>query len=765
MSLSEKFLYEIPDSGEPAKAPEELAEAVKRMAEGVSYYNKTTSHPNGMYEILFQSNSYEGDEGEAELIHSIQGAKVKYTPGQGNHFSVKINWKDNKPGTVIENIGILIHETDEEIKLGHIFSTTPWGIIKKNRTGVGATTLEIRAERNSIIVVPTKSLAYTKYLTGVDETTGKSKYCYVGSEIGIFRESTHPDDIRNYLNDPDIFYKKFLVVADSLPKVINTIGNHVYQNYFLMVDEVDTYQDDSTFRPALPNVIDYYFRFNPYYRCLVSATIKEFSHPEILGEPVIDLKYPTVISPSVKLICGKNLTALVKEQIEALPRDEKIVIAFNKVQSILEIIKMLPTDFQEDCAILCSTYSADHAGRYYRELIENSLPERINFITCTYFVGVDINEQYHLISVSDVNFHYTVLSPDKLTQIRGRCRLTNGIESETILYNFRSDTDKDFNVSSDKRKYLGIAEDMADYVNGLDNITRKYPQLNTTSFINVKEAICEKATAKLGDTNVSLDLIRMNIDHRCAPNYLTIDALCQSLSIIKDVYSSHEKFIEVLQSAGYTIISQEFKDMTETPEQKAIRGEIQAFYDDIEQIAIEGIIRTLEDRKNNGLLTKITIDVLHRNATREQKIFLDRFKSLYQYVPFEELTESLRHISLRKNSDFNEFNNNVIFYVLSDDHSFKIAMQAKLPENTVMHKTEMAQKVNDIFTHFLIDRPMTERNALYNLGLLFETDRIDPRKGLYKIVRHNKENFQWEPLYRIGADANLRQLIKITRKG
>ena len=175
MCLNEKFLFEVYGSGEPTKTPEELAEAAKRISEGISYYNKTATHPNGMYEILHQGNPYAGEEGETELIHSIQGAEVKYTPGQGNHFSVKVNWKNNRPETEIENIGICIHETDEEIKLGHIFSTTPWGIIKKNRTGVGATTLEINAERNSIIVVPTKTLAYTKYMTGWDEITGKNQ--------------------------------------------------------------------------------------------------------------------------------------------------------------------------------------------------------------------------------------------------------------------------------------------------------------------------------------------------------------------------------------------------------------------------------------------------------------------------------------------------------------------------------------------------------------------------------------------------------------
>src|SRR5699024_2364391 len=127
-----------------------------------------------------------------------------------------------------------------------------------------------------------------------DESTGKNKYCYVGSPIGEISQSPNTRDIQSYIKDTDMPYKKFLVVADSLPKLIKAIGEHIYQDYFLMIDEIDTYQDDSTFRPALSDAIDYYFRFNPYHRCLVSATIKEFSHPNVQQEPVIELEYPPV---------------------------------------------------------------------------------------------------------------------------------------------------------------------------------------------------------------------------------------------------------------------------------------------------------------------------------------------------------------------------------------------------------------------------------------------------------------------------------------
>ncbi len=52
-------------------------------------------------------------------------------------------------------------------KMGQVFDRVPYGIIDKTITGLGATTLEIYSEvRSSIIVVPTKALAYNKHITG-----------------------------------------------------------------------------------------------------------------------------------------------------------------------------------------------------------------------------------------------------------------------------------------------------------------------------------------------------------------------------------------------------------------------------------------------------------------------------------------------------------------------------------------------------------------------------------------------------------------------
>ena len=171
--------------------------------------------------------------------------------------------------------------------LQDVFITTPHGLIKKNRTGIGATTLELNSPRNSIIVVPTRALAYEKAASSkIEGESDKYRVLYVGGDITGFVVP----EISDYLMDSSIRYKKFIVVADSLPRLLRIIGKEHYKDYFLMIDEIDSYQYDCSYRPNMENVMDYYFQFPISHRCLVSATIGEFSNKDIVEEPIINVQ-------------------------------------------------------------------------------------------------------------------------------------------------------------------------------------------------------------------------------------------------------------------------------------------------------------------------------------------------------------------------------------------------------------------------------------------------------------------------------------------
>ena len=176
----------------------------------------------------------------------------------------------------------------EGTRISETFSFLPNGRIDKKVTGIGATYRELTSDRHSIIVEPLKSIASLKAFE-LNTVSKQHRAIYVGS----------PTNKHSRLNDKEIKaeikkakdagqYVKIVVVADSLWKVIKAIGKD-YNDYFLMLDEIDTFQTDSGYRERLENTMDDFFRFKN--SCVVSATLGNFSNPKLMEKPLIVFDY------------------------------------------------------------------------------------------------------------------------------------------------------------------------------------------------------------------------------------------------------------------------------------------------------------------------------------------------------------------------------------------------------------------------------------------------------------------------------------------
>ena len=89
------------------------------------------------YEILYASAPEWDKENniadQKKVIQYLNNASVQY----GNiDLKININWIEK--GKSISSIDFIMPQ--DEAKLSDIFITTPYGLIKKNRTGIGATT-------------------------------------------------------------------------------------------------------------------------------------------------------------------------------------------------------------------------------------------------------------------------------------------------------------------------------------------------------------------------------------------------------------------------------------------------------------------------------------------------------------------------------------------------------------------------------------------------------------------------------------------------
>ena len=288
-----------------------------------------------------------------------------------------------------------------------------------------------------------------------------------------------------------------------------------------MVDEIDVLQTDNNFRPQLENVIDYYFMFPSKNRCMVTATMKEFNNPHLKTECRFPITWQYNTHRNMDLLHTDNITQAVIEKVISHPK-EKVFIAYNSILQIRNIIASLDEETRKECAILCSEASIKEAGEYFVPKLgdNDTLPARINFATCCYFTGIDIEDSYHLITVSDVRRSHSMLTLDRMTQIHGRCRKVNGILSETIIYNTLGYVSVMESMDSYAITLLHKAKKVLKVIESADNIMQGDHTL-TDLFAMVKEAIREKAQERIAG-NELINLTRKGCTWKgctCLPQY------------------------------------------------------------------------------------------------------------------------------------------------------------------------------------------------------------------------------------------------------
>ena len=641
--------------------------------------------------------------------------------------------------------------------LGDVLDSIPFGILNKNRTGVGATTLEIEAKRNSIIVCPNKSLAYSKSKSRPDGLLQ-----YVGSPIGDITSSTSPKDIEDYIDeinqkisDGEDVYKKFLVVADSLHKVYEVIATKKksLESYFLLVDEVDMIQSDATYRPKLEDVIDYYFKFPPSNRALVSATIKDFTHDQVQEEPMLVAKYNDKEERQTpyQVIHTNNPNLIVAGYIQERHGDgEKIVIAYNSITDINEIILLLPEELRSRCGVLCSEESKGKVKDYYVELVDKKLEKDITFMTCVYFVGVDINEGFQLVSVVNADVPYTLLSLDRLTQIRGRCRHKEGVITETIYYSTKDSSKYKFgNLKMDeyRSRLLKKADKIMQLYSTMNGFIEEEGEMKDefkSLFDKVKPAIQSYATETMGSLEVSLT--RIDIDKNYKISYFNIDALVEMFDLLNNLYYKKGKLEE---ECGVGIGDTIYLEFTEEQERcrRIVQGDKKERKHELMEVAKEKIlILSNEDR-----LTKEEIEQLKREkGQKDIERYYDWVIDLYEYVEINELLSFLGKDP--ESREYRNYKNGVIFKALEDTNLFKAALLTRFPVSETYYSTNdikafVGEKVEEC-----LHRKVDNENVLTKLFKSFFTTK----KGRgYKVLNVGNDKYP-NPIKRISTNETYR---------
>jgi hypothetical protein len=585
-------------------------------------------------------------------------------------------------------------------KLGNVIPFLPNGIIDKSETGIGATYLEASCSRNSIIVEPTRAIVVSK----------SKKHECLGIIGGITPEQLK-EQIITYLEKRSGKVLKIFVVSDSVKKLISILielGIDVFNEFFYLIDEIEQYQTEASYRGKMSLAIDYYNLFKPEKRALVSATIYEFSNPLLKNESMTKYSYE---KPSIRNVDLRSTNNPTLEAIAVLEKLEgQTLIFFNSIDGIIKLIELgnLP---KEECAVYCGDNSIDKVKEFYQPFTERP-KHKYNFYTSAFFSGVDIYGKYNVLTVVDITKMHTLLYPCKLKQIIGRTR--DGVITDTIISNFTPHLYRSY------ANYIESRLDEAFKAIHLIEHNKNYP--DNKWFMNIREAILKQEFD-------GILLVREDKNGEIVPNYEEIDYKFINLWTGTDIYSTQQGLKNHLLKCGarvnFRIINRMF-----SAEQL---GQLNAFrekYEEERLEAVKTVYNFIKDRENEGGFNLNTIDfmqIMYESTGITKKLW--KFYSDFRDV--EALLESKG-----EEKYFSDYKIKYSFKKLSENNVFKSKIKSAFPFEVKFTTEEIAKRMNEVFSQTLPGSTrLDSRGAVKQLKKFFKikrcklredkTDRID----------------------------------------
>lgn len=320
-------------------------------------------------------------------------------------------------------------------------------LLNKGVTGCGGTTLEIQSKRDSIILVPNVNLVLNK-------TAAHNNL------IGVYGDINKLHFLSQYKKHNT--YKKIIATYDALPKLIDWIGDSIY-DYFLLIDEYHILFNSYSLRyDAISRVLNSFRNFKDY--CFMTATPlnEENILEEIKDIPIVEVKWPQAVPVKATVenvyFTSKKLIQLINESLKG---DYNLHIFINSLNTIRSVIKGIET---EEFRTICSRNAANEdkklGGKLKVESI-NSPVKKVNFYTATAFEGVDIYDPVgKTVVVSDTNISQSLVDISTLfIQICGRLR--DSIYKDQVL----------FICNTNNHRYLQYKTDQ-DFENASNNIEK-----------------------------------------------------------------------------------------------------------------------------------------------------------------------------------------------------------------------------------------------------------------------------------------------------
>ena len=308
--------------------------------------------------------------------------------------------------------------------LSNVLSEIPTDcILSKRVPGCGATTLELKTNRNSIIIVPNVPVIQSK----------EKKEPY---PKGVYEDVT-VSEVVTYLKE-NIRYK-IMTTPESFGKIkvaCEKCNINIYSEFFLLMDECHQLVKDVDYRNFIVLPMADFFKFKN--KAMVSATPLGFSDPRLKKFDTLEVRADYDYQQEITVINAYNTTKAIGEYLESHQNGTVcfFVNSITQIYSIMRNFKLL-----EDSTVYCAPKSVTKLKEgydftnAYKEWSAETM-KRYNFFTGRFFSAFDLELTYKpdLVMITDPYLSpYTMLDVDTdCIQICGRFRY--GISSATHIY-------------------------------------------------------------------------------------------------------------------------------------------------------------------------------------------------------------------------------------------------------------------------------------------------------------------------------------------
>ena len=312
-------------------------------------------------------------------------------------------------------------------------------ILCKTLTGLGATYSEIKADRNSIIIVP-----------NIPVIIGKCEKHKKDNLFGV-KEGVDMDKVCDYIKSSQEKGKKIKIITtpESFYKIRNAFIEFdlsVEKECFILIDEAHKMIKDRDYRPNILFPMDDFFKAEN--KAMVSATPIIPSDPrfELQKFKIIEIEPDFDYSQDIHLIHTNNiLQAFRKMQsiIEEQDSQQRSYCIFaNSIDLIHQLI--VKSEISDESSVFCSEKSVKKMKElkytHAYSLWDIKHKSRYMFFTSRFYNAVDIEmeEKPNVIFLTEpYTAVHSILDPDTdVVQALGRFR--NGVNSAIHLYSTNS---------------------------------------------------------------------------------------------------------------------------------------------------------------------------------------------------------------------------------------------------------------------------------------------------------------------------------------